>query len=86
LKSPSEVGQNLYLFNNVRVSRNEKSMLGKMFTHFPLNDKAPDYRNKRTFSTPENFSSNFAATSSWIVAYIAYIYRWIVAYIYVMYV
>ena len=27
-----------YFFNNVRVSRNEKSMLGKMFTHFPLND------------------------------------------------
>ena len=39
-------------------------MLGKMFTHFPLNDKAPDYRNKRTFCTPEKFSSNFAATSS----------------------
>ena len=24
--------------NNVKVSRNEKSMLGKIFTHFPLND------------------------------------------------
>ena len=27
-----------YFFNNVRVSRNEKSMLEKMFTNFPLTD------------------------------------------------
>ena len=43
-----------YFFNNVRVSRNERSMLGKTFTHFPLNDIVLDTSSKIEKLAPEN--------------------------------
>ena len=47
-----------YFFNNVRVSRNEKSMFGKMFMHFPLNDIVLQTKNMKQTKAEHNSYNN----------------------------